>query len=140
MTFEGHSREVTSVCFSPDGKHVAAASGSGGDGNTALVWDAASGKVFRTFKAYNSVAFSSDSQRLACAGYSDVGPVTVWDVATREPALTLPDTRTAATVCFSLDGSLLATSGSDGGGEHESVGREDRPGAERFQRAPVPGV
>ena len=36
----GHSREVRSVAYSPDGKHIA----SGSDDNTVKVWDAQTGK------------------------------------------------------------------------------------------------
>ena len=35
-TLKGHSREVRSVAYSPDGKHIA----SGSDDNTVKVWDA----------------------------------------------------------------------------------------------------
>ena len=39
-TLTGHSREVTSVAYSPDGKHIV----SGSYDRTVKVWDAATGE------------------------------------------------------------------------------------------------
>ena len=41
-TLTGHSSGVTSVAYSPDGKHIV--SGSGDTDSTMKVWDAATGK------------------------------------------------------------------------------------------------
>jgi hypothetical protein len=77
MTHKGHSKDVQSVVFCPDGKRLASASGD----QTVKLWDAATGLKTLTLKGHNGwihgVAFSPDSTRLASAG-SD-GTVKVWD-------------------------------------------------------------
>ena len=46
MTLKAHNRGVSNVAFSPDGKRLA----SGGHDQTAVIWDAATGKSVRTIK------------------------------------------------------------------------------------------
>ena len=63
----GHSRAVTSVAFSPDGKKPASAS----DDKTIKLWDLAGGKEINTLSGHSlivwSVAFSPDGKKLASA-------------------------------------------------------------------------
>src|SRR5262249_42934358 len=60
---------ITSVCFSLDGKHLAATCNNG----SVTVWDKDSGNVVTTIKAGDdtalSVAYRPDSQLIAVGGY-----------------------------------------------------------------------
>jgi WD40 repeat protein len=63
--FEGHTSMVTSVAFSPDGKHIVSGSGD----QTVQVWDAESGQVVSgPFEGHTdgvtSVAFSPDGKHI----------------------------------------------------------------------------
>ena len=68
---EDHMKQVTSVAFSPNGKHIA----SGSDDCTVRVWDAESGQVVSgPFKWHtnqvNSAVFSPDGKHMVCSsGY-----------------------------------------------------------------------
>jgi WD40 repeat protein len=63
--FLGHSDQVRSVSFSPDGQHIA----SGSDDQTICVWNAMTGEmVAGPFRGHSdmvtSVAFSPDGQHI----------------------------------------------------------------------------
>ncbi|MCD4726503.1 MAG: WD40 repeat domain-containing protein [Pirellulales bacterium] len=77
-TFRGHSAEVFSVVFSPDGNTLA----SCGYEKTIKLWDAATGKSIANLdtgsKAVNQVVFSPDGKTLASAGHD--GTIKLWDV------------------------------------------------------------
>ena len=113
-TLEGHTGDVNSVSFSPDGTTLASGSS---DGKVKL-WDVATGTNIATLHGHwtpvESVSFSPDGKTLASAADSDTffgdGEVKLWDVATRENIATLEGYATS--VSFSPDGTLLA-SGSD---------------------------
>ena len=79
-TFEGYTRAVQAVAFSPDGKTPA----SGGFFNEGIkLWDVATGKNTATLKGHTnhvySVAFSPDGKTLA-SGSADRS-IKLWDVA-----------------------------------------------------------
>jgi WD40 repeat protein/serine/threonine protein kinase len=116
---------VTSICFSPDGKRLAAVCGP-----EVSVWDAETAHELVFLKpiavSVTSVCFSPDGKRLAAGighlserdfgrkphiGSGEVrgGEVKVWDVETGRDVLTLKPTALPVTsVCFSPDGERLA--------------------------------
>jgi eukaryotic-like serine/threonine-protein kinase len=79
-TNSAHNAPVYSVCFSPDGRSLAAASADG----TATVWDVETGKPRFTLVGHtnevNCLAFSPSGQTLATA--SEDGTVRRWDAET----------------------------------------------------------
>jgi len=77
--FTGHTDEVTSVAFAPDGRTLA----SGSPDQTIKLWDVASGREVRTLSGHThwvrSVAFSPDGRTLASGSYDNT--IKLWDVA-----------------------------------------------------------
>ena len=77
-TVEGHSDDVNSVSFSPDGSKIASASGD----KTVKVWDLKRGKCLQTLEGHvrgvTSVSFSPEGTKAASASYDKT--VKVWDV------------------------------------------------------------
>jgi WD40 repeat protein len=113
LTLKGHSNQVNSVAFSPDGKRLASGCWDG----TVKLWDAATGQEIHTFRGHGhyvtSVAFSPDAKRLASAGHDRT--VRLWDTATGQEVLTLKGhTDWVTSVAFSPDGKRLASGSNDG--------------------------
>lgn len=79
VKLEGHTADVNSVAFSPDGRFVVTASAD----STARVWDAATGATVGELrghsKSVNSASFSPDGKFIVTA--SDDGSVRLWDAA-----------------------------------------------------------
>jgi WD40 repeat protein len=121
-TLTGHTSDVRSVAFSPDGRLLA--SGSCGQPLTQSpwcaqgeikLWDVASGREVRTLTGHTSsvlsVAFSPDG-RLLASGSRDK-TIKLWEVATGSEVRSLKGhTSDVRSVAFRPDGRLLA-SGSD---------------------------
>ncbi len=78
-TYSGHTEEVNSIAFSPDGKTLASASKD----TTIRLWDIQTGKLRTTFtgdgKEDSSVAFSPDGKMLACRHRN--GTILLWDIS-----------------------------------------------------------
>jgi WD40 repeat protein len=77
-TLQGHTAEIWSVCFSPDG-HILA---SGSSDQTARLWDAHTGQVLKILQGHTnwvlSIAFSPDGRILASSSNDET--IKFWDV------------------------------------------------------------
>ena len=81
--FSGHSEGVTSVAFSPDGRHIV----SGSYDETICVWNAMTGKIVAGpfsghLSGVTSVVFSPDGQHIVSG--SDDQTICVWNAMTGE--------------------------------------------------------
>jgi WD40 repeat protein len=97
-TLEGHSSEVTSVVFSPDGSRVA----SGSRDNTVRVWDIASVTellCYDTQRYNNNIQFTDNSTTVVVNGELAVVPLPIQlagtTAASQEPDLKLTASRLA---------------------------------------------
>jgi len=77
VKLEGHTGDINSIAFSPDGRFVVTASADG----TARVWEAATGKSVGELRGHtnsvNSASFSPDGKFIVTA--SDDATVRLWD-------------------------------------------------------------
>ena len=86
----GHTGQVHSMSFSPDGRTLATATASDGD-YTIRLWDAQTGRHLRTLEGHThivwSVVFSPDGRTLASASWDKT--IRLWDAHTGQHLRTL---------------------------------------------------
>jgi eukaryotic-like serine/threonine-protein kinase len=116
LCLKGHTGEVTSVAFSPDGKRIVSGGGEWGKPGEVQVWDAHTGKLERTLQGHTSyvqsVAFSPDGKRIASGSVDRT--VKVWDAHSGQEPLTLKRHTSAVwSVAFSPDGKRIASGSHD---------------------------
>ncbi|MBN3958325.1 serine/threonine-protein kinase [Nostoc sp. NMS8] len=107
-SLKGHSSDVNSVAFSPDGTTL----GSASDDKTIKLWNIADGEAIRTLEGHANwiwtIAFSPDSKTLA-SGSADK-TIKLWNLQTGRLIRTLQGHSDGVTsVAFSPDGKILAS-------------------------------
>ena len=108
---QAHSKPVTSLAFSADGKRLVTA----GD-QTARVWDASNGALLTSVEGHDgdisAVAISPDGNLLLTGGNDQ--RVVMWSVANGSRRFTLDDFKGSIRwIAFSADGSRFATASRD---------------------------
>jgi len=101
----GHGSAIQSATFSPDGRLILSCGG-----NTAKLWDVASGRELRTFTGHSdsvfTVAFSPDGRYALSGGADDL--IKLWEVASgREVRTFTGHTSLVSSVVFSRDGRFV---------------------------------
>ncbi|WP_199247710.1 serine/threonine-protein kinase [[Phormidium] sp. ETS-05] len=117
-TLAGHSQDVRSVAFSPDGKTLASGSLDG----TIKLWDLAKGQTRQTLKAdtapgemvYSLLAISPDGEILASNSGSR-GSIEIWNLKTGKLLQEVQaQTAGVAAIAISPNGDIFATGSPDG--------------------------
>ena len=107
-TLLGHSEEVQSVAFSPDGRILA----SGSTDGTVKLWQVNTGKALHTLSGHTdsvwSVAIAPDGKTLASGSWDRT--VKLWNLNTGEVKRTLRGhSKQVHSIAFSPDGGILAS-------------------------------
>jgi WD40 repeat protein/serine/threonine protein kinase len=125
----GHTSDIFSVAFSPDGLSLASASND----RTVIVWDLATRQPrYNTLVGHRdsvvSVVFSPDGQSLASASHD--GTIILWNTQTGQPVgqPLVGHTDWVTGIAFSPDGTMLASSSYDSTMALWSVAQAERIG------------
>jgi WD40 repeat protein/serine/threonine protein kinase len=113
VTINGHTKEVQSARFSPDGNLIV----TSGRDKSVKVWDGASGGFVSEFdgnrEGINHAAFSPDGTRIVMAG--DDGTVKIWNRTGNRSLVSLDGHKAKVNSAeFSYDGSRIVTADGDG--------------------------
>ena len=112
-TLTGHTDDVNSIEWSPNGKFLA----SGSNDNTVRLWDIETGELIHTFVEHfddvNSVTWSSNGKIIA-SGSSD-NTIRLWDVETKlQNSILEGHVKPIICISISYDARLLASKSLDG--------------------------
>jgi WD40 repeat protein len=113
VKLEGHTADINSVAFSPDGRFVVTASVD----STARVWDTATGATVGELrghsKSINSASFSPDGKFIVTA--SDDGSVRLWDATRFSLVRMIGETcpRAVSSAEYSPDGRFIVAAGGE---------------------------
>jgi len=110
---KGHTDSVTSVAYSPDGRHII----SGSDDHTIRIWNAKTGTAVGALKGHtrpvSSVAYSTDGRHIISG--SDDHTIRIWDakagIAVGDPLK--GHTRSVKSVASSPDGRYIISGSYD---------------------------
>ena len=110
-TLTGHSGQVYSLAYSPDGRYLA----SGSSDKTIKIWETATGTELRTLTGHSmtvwSVAYSPDGRYLASGSLDKT--IKIWEVATGKVRTLTGHYMTFWSVAYSPDGRYLASGSAD---------------------------
>lgn len=108
----GHTKEISTIDYSPDGKYIITAS----DDNTAVLWEAASGKLLYKLQEHSSrvtsAKFNSDGKYIVTTSFDRYA--IIWDVMTGKLLFKLPGHKSEIYYAeFSPDGKYVVTASRD---------------------------
>jgi tetratricopeptide (TPR) repeat protein len=123
-TLIGHSADVVSIAFSPDGRRIATASYD----RTAKLWDTATGREVFTLRGHAGavigLAFSPDGHRIVSNSYD--GTARLWDASPLPVEVLQPQEaryRQKQTELKALGDRLEAEGSVNGGNDHTGTGQ-----------------
>ena len=108
-SFEGHTKSISSLSLSPDGKTLA----TGSSDQTVKLWSFPDGEIRHTLqdrkKVVASVRISADGKWIAAGSYG--GRAAVWSLSGSELVAIKASRDNLSSIAFSPEGRTLATSG-----------------------------